>query len=1069
VAGAGPGFFGDGGLATGAYFGHPSGIAVDAAGNLFLADAGNNRVRRVDTTGTITTFAGTGANGISGTGGPAAAAPLTQPVDVAIDPAGDVLIGANGIVRRVRPGLGKDSFSNASESVVPDASGEEAYVFDNSGRHTRTRHAATGADLLSFANDPSGGLLEIRDGNGNLTTIERDPSGNPTAIVSPFGQRTTLSLDANGYLASVTNPAGETVHMTYTADGLLTRMEDARGNASTMSYDADGRLLSDVDAASGSQTFSKTGSAASYEVSRTTGLGRLTNHLIETLPVGDRRQTDTDPDGTQTVRLIKQDGSRQTTLANGVVDTLVEGPDPRFSMLAPVASTAGVQTPGGLNRQTTESRTVLTSPANVLALVSKTDVRTINGRSFTTTYDGPTRTVTNTSATGRQTTLIIDTLGRTTRRTVAGLLPVDFAYDSRGRLATTQQGIGADQRISTYAYNPDGYLQTLTDPLGRAVGFSYDAAGRATTQTLPDTREIQLGYDANGNPTLVTPPGQPAHVFEYTPVNLLSRYVPPDVGAGTNATEYAYNADRQLTSISRPDGRTVQFTYDAAGRLGTTTIQRGTYTYAYHPVTGQLTSITAPDGGTISYAYDGDLLLSTTWSGAVNGTVSRTYDDDFRVESISVNGAGPITYTYDADGLVIGAGALSITRNPQSGLVTGTTVGNVTDSMIYNQFGELIEYVARYAGADIYRYQLTRDQLGRITQKVETIEGATDTYDYEYDLAGRLNQVARNGSVVSAYSYDSNGNRLAGPGASTLATYDDQDRLLQYGSATYTYTAAGELVTRTDAGQTATYTYDELGNLLTVSGPSANVDYLIDAANRRTGKKLNGSLTQAFLWQDDLRPAAELDAAGAVVSRFVYAEHVNVPEYMVKGDATYRFITDHLGTPRIVVDASTGTIVQTLAVNEFGEVQADSHPRFQPFGFAGGFFDPEVGLTRFGSRDYDAEVGRWTSKDLIMFAGGDTNLYAYVGNDPISRSDQLGMSDTKRKEKERNRKEKERGDLFIDPRTPLPDNRIRGETIKDFVCPKPKQRTSDFNWDLYLEGGFDSGLTGGGVELSWSF
>jgi RHS repeat-associated protein len=60
---------------------------------------------------------------------------------------------------------------------------------------------------------------------------------------------------------------------------------------------------------------------------------------------------------------------------------------------------------------------------------------------------------------------------------------------------------------------------------------------------------------------------------------------------------------------------------------------------------------------------------------------------------------------------------------------------------------------------------------------------------------------------------------------------------------------------------------------------------------------------------------------------------------------------------------------------------------FQPFGFAGGLYDADTGLVRFGARDYDAYTGRWTSKDPILFAGGDTNLYVYVGNDPVNEVD----------------------------------------------------------------------------------
>jgi RHS repeat-associated protein len=86
----------------------------------------------------------------------------------------------------------------------------------------------------------------------------------------------------------------------------------------------------------------------------------------------------------------------------------------------------------------------------------------------------------------------------------------------------------------------------------------------------------------------------------------------------------------------------------------------------------------------------------------------------------------------------------------------------------------------------------------------------------------------------------------------------------------------------------------------------------------------------------------------------------------------------------------TGQIAQRLDYDEFGRVLADTSPGFQPFGFAGGLYDPDTGLVRFGARDYDATVGRWTAKDPILFAGGDTNLYAYASGDPVNNVDPSG-------------------------------------------------------------------------------
>jgi RHS repeat-associated protein len=150
-------------------------------------------------------------------------------------------------------------------------------------------------------------------------------------------------------------------------------------------------------------------------------------------------------------------------------------------------------------------------------------------------------------------------------------------------------------------------------------------------------------------------------------------------------------------------------------------------------------------------------------------------------------------------------------------------------------------------------------------------------------------------------------------------------------------------------------------------------------------------VVRGFLYEDSLRPIAELDASNNVVSRFVYAEGENVPAYLVKASGTYRLITDHLGSVRLVVDTLNGNTVQRIDYDAWGNVALDTNPGFQPFAFAGGLYDVDTKLVRFGARDYDPETGRWTTKDPIGFRGGDTNLYAYVRDDPINKTDADGL------------------------------------------------------------------------------
>lgn len=169
------------------------------------------------------------------------------------------------------------------------------------------------------------------------------------------------------------------------------------------------------------------------------------------------------------------------------------------------------------------------------------------------------------------------------------------------------------------------------------------------------------------------------------------------------------------------------------------------------------------------------------------------------------------------------------------------------------------------------------------------------------------------------------------------------------------------------------------------------VEYIMDGESRRVGKKVNGVLAQGFVYENALEPVAELDGTGSVIARYVYATRENVPDYMIKGGVTYRIVSDHLGSPRLVVNITDGAVAQRMDYDEFGNVTHDSNPGFQPFGYAGGIYDRDTKLVRHGARDYDAETGRWTAKDPIRFDGNDTNLYGYVHNDPINYIDISGL------------------------------------------------------------------------------
>ena len=683
VAGNGlSGFVGDGGPATSARFYHPRGVAVGPDGSLYIADGTTRRIRRVGPDGIITTAAGNGIYGSGGDGGPATSAQLLEPYGVTVAPDGSLYIatfGNSGRIRRVASSLPGFDFTDIA---ISSEDGSEIYRFDASGRHLETLDAVTGTPIYTFSYDANGLLISITDLDGDITHVERASDGTPVAIVSADGQRTELTLNAEGYLTTVVNPAGEMRAIQYTTGGLMTEFTDRRGNINRFQYDSVGRLIQDTNAGGGGWTLAHTETGSGYTNTLTSGEGRATAFSVEPLATGDRSQRNTYPDGTVQERLFQTNAQEITTAADATVTTLQEGPDPRFGMQAPVPLSLTIATSAGLNLNTTTQRTaVLADPNDPFSITSLTEAFTVNNRAYSSVYTAAMRTYTNTTPVGRQSTTEVNNKLRPVRAQISGLNPTDYTYDTRGRLTALTEGDGVDSRTTTLAYHDTGaqkgYLASITDAEGRTVSLDYDAAGRVTGETLADGRVIGFGYDANGNLTSLTPPGRPAHQFTYTSTDQTLAYIPPSVSNG-GSTGYEYDLDKALTRLTRPDGLALNFSYDAAGRLSTLTTPEGDTNYSYDAGTGKLTGIAAPGGEGLAYTYNGALLTMTFSSGTVNGNVAYTYDNDFRVASINVNGTGPVTYSYDADSLLTkvgnaAAGDFTLSRDPQNGLLTGTS------------------------------------------------------------------------------------------------------------------------------------------------------------------------------------------------------------------------------------------------------------------------------------------------------------------------------------------------------------------------------------------------------------
>jgi RHS repeat-associated protein len=1041
------GYSGDGGPAIKAKMYEIRGFAMGPDGSLFISDYRNHRIRKVTPDGIIATIAGTGVQGSTGDGGRAIYARVAYPYSMTVGNDGTLYfcetggkvraISTDGYIKTI-VGSGSTQWLNngpataaqvgpqdaefgadrnlyvsdwpfilsparvtrvgpplpgmqLSEILVASEDGSEQYVFTLSGRHLRTLDALTGVTKYTFNYDTQNRLVSIVDIDSLVTTIERDTSGKATAIISPYGVRTQLALDANGYLLHATNPANESRQFTYTDKGLMTSMTDARGSTYTYTYDSLGYLTKDMDPIGGFTAISRAYDSTGYTVTATTAMGKVTKYRVDQLRDGSKQFTTTDPNGLKTTTSDGTNGTATSTAPNGMQIPIEQKPDPRFGMQSPLINLT-TRSPGGVQANLNQYRKI--TQMSGTSVTAFADSVMVGGKNHRVSYDGIQKVVTRTSPEGRRTFSYFDSKGKTVKDSVPGITAVTYKYDAKGRKIETKQGA----RITRFEYDDFGNLQRFIDTYGRTASYNHDAADRLVRKVAPDSTEISFAYDSNGNTVSITPPGRPPHIFDYSLIDLETLYTPPFAGDSARSTASLYNRDREIVKIARSDSLNIEYVYGGnASLIGypkKILYDRGQLTVLYDTIRATITGLVTQNGDSITYQYDGDLLKKISWSGAVRGNLAYTYSNDRLVITEKANVSDSVNFKYDRDGLLAAAGALKLVYSPLNNLLLSDTLAGLITEYSYDSMGDLSGKRVKYAGDYLAQTEYVRDSLGYIIEERSIFEGIQTKHSYSYDGARRLWRAWKNDTLVSTYGYDQGGNRLSLTTPSNVVTgsYDDQDKLLTYGNVSFVYSESGDLRKRIEGADSTWYDYDALGNLLRVLLPTGdNIEYVIDGGGRRVARKVNGIVTNRWIYRDGLRIVAELDSSSQIIARYVYAGKVNVPEYVLKNGVMYRVVTDHLGSVNLVINTNTGQVVQKIEYDEYGKVLFDSNPGFVPFGFAGGLYDPQTRLVRFGARDYDASVGRWTVKDPARFEGKDVNFYGYVGQNPINETDPQGF------------------------------------------------------------------------------
>jgi len=947
-------------------------LAVDGTGNLYAASRNSCKVWKIGRENQVRVhFFGTGQTDMTGDGGPSTAA-AGMPEDIVFDAAGALFMNSNQkVIRKISSPFPPAGAEPAAAPVFADTNSLN-YVFDQNYLHQSTVDAESGVTLVTFGYNVENQLVSITDRFNRITQIHRDAAGVATEIVSPDGIITTLTIDANNHITSVAYPDGGTYQFAYTPEGLMTD-EIVNGRHYYHRYDSEtGRILELENPLGGVISYS------TYTADDTDQVFRLTSPAGDITEFKDHNGSEgftsvtTDPDGTVTTYNKSADGtSSSNTYPDGTRYDVEFGFDEFKRVVFKKCVT--VTTPGGLVRTVTTDRSK-NGDAYVEAVA-------VNGKTSTVSDDVVAGTLTVTSPEGRPVTVNYDPLTLlTTSTTSPGLNNTTYQYDTQGRITSTATGA----RTTSYTYDAQGLLDTVTEPVTGTVSFDYDPIGRVTSILQPDGNTVSSVYDHNGGLTSLTTPSGKTHTFTYTALGLQTSYITPL----NNTYTYAYDDDRRPVSVTYPSNAQVTTSY-SLGRLASVTDPAGTTNFSYDSA-GRLNQITR-GAEYITTEYDGSLPTSVTFGGIVNKVVTTVYNNDFLPTLVDYQDAA-VQYTYDDDGLLTQAGAFTIARDAQTGLPTSVFDDAATMTPAYNGYGEVTSAQMHVNDINVAAWNLTYDNAGRIISKTETVGGNTFTYAYTYDAMSRLDTVIRDGVLVEDYDYDAQGRRvsefnsLRGISGRT-AVYNDDDRLVASGDYAYTFDADGFLTSKTDTvtQETTTYAYARTGQLNNVQLPDGTlIEYLHNAAGQRVAKKVNGVITEKYLWAGITGLLAVYDGSDNLLIRFE-------GQKMVKNGQTYYLVGGQVGSIRAVVD-TVGNIVKEITYDSFGNILDDTNPAFTvPLGFAGGLHDRDTGLVRFGFRDYDPDTGTWTAKDPILFGSGDVYLYEYCSSDPINQSDPTGL------------------------------------------------------------------------------
>jgi RHS repeat-associated protein len=818
---------------------------------------------------------------------------------------------------------------------------EVRFLFNSSGQLTSVKDRNDNTIGLSYYTTGPKGLSQLTDTQGRTFDVDETPFDSfLSAISDPTGRSWGYTYgDFNDdYLTDYEDPAGNHTLYGYDSSHRLNQITTPEGNVTKITYDGTSERVASV--------------------MRTTNVGHTTG------PTTSYAYSTGSPCTTgQTKTVVTDPNSHNTTYCADTKDRVVTATDAAGNQRATTYTSNGdvndaTDTPGG------------TGAAGLTSLRYNTD----NNLTSATGAEGESTDIQYYTST--------DTDGgggplakfRPKQATDDQSTSEFYKYDSHGNLTDVNDAASLPRNKSHLTYNANGTVASATDGESHTTSFGY-TSGNLTSITPPTPLQATT-ITVDGLSRVKTVKIGTTGVTKTLTYDTLDRVTRVDLSDGSYFI-YSYDDDGNLNARSDSAGNSTSYTVDPLGRRtheGFPGSHSNDYTYDN---TGNLKTI-VDAAGTVTYNYDAinrvSSIVSPTASGTSTDSVSYSYDDPNRTQTMTVPGSTTEKYSYD-----------------KSGHTTNITVknsgGTLLRSLAYDysyvdgtaRHGRLIRSVTDQGGQKtIYTYKDTGvpEDVGRLVKaRVQTSGGTlVEEWRYSYDKAGNRTQLQdqTTSTTTTTYAYNAASElcwRYTGTSTNTCASPPT-------GATSYIFDGHGN---QTAAGST-TYSYDAFDRATGLAGTTAG--YLTPDNSELV---TYGSTT----YQNNLLGLSR--QIGSTTTTNYVRDPAGTPVSQRTSSSKQFFINDARGSTLALAD-TTGAIVRSYTYDPDGNATTTGTGATTDLKYAGGH---QTGsLYHYSARYYDSTIARWTQQDTESHTCdlAENDAYSYVGNDPINYTDRGGTS-----------------------------------------------------------------------------